>query len=325
MHRLARYGWTLIAAGLISCSILSGSDRSQRPCEHLSGSPLRVVRKMGQIESDRITECSGMDVSKLTSDLLWAINDGGNGPFVYALGIDGRDRGRARVAGIDNRDWEGIDTFVWRGRPMILIADFGDNNRQYDVYTLFAIEEPRLDGERLAASTVVPLAWRIDFVYPDGPHDAEGVAVNSAADEIFILTKRDDPPLLFVLPLAPFSTDRPILAHRSAPIDKIPPPTDEDRRQSYGAVRSRPTALDMSSDGALMAVLTYKHAYLFSRQPGQTWATAVASRPELVRLPLPQYGQDLRQREAICFTQDGNSLMISSEGLNAGIYQVTIR
>ena len=93
MHHLTRYGWTLITAGLVLCSVLSGFDRSQPEGGQLNDSRLGAVRKMGQIESDRITECSGMDVSKLAGDLLWAINDSGNGPFVYALGIDGRDRG----------------------------------------------------------------------------------------------------------------------------------------------------------------------------------------------------------------------------------------
>jgi hypothetical protein len=74
----------------------------------------------GRLGDDRLVECSGMDISLATDNLIWAINDGGHGPFIYALRIDGRSMGRVLVVGAQNRDWEGLDTFFWQGRPMIL-------------------------------------------------------------------------------------------------------------------------------------------------------------------------------------------------------------
>jgi hypothetical protein len=283
------------------------------------------ARMVGQIESEHLVECSGIDTSTVDSDLYWAVNDGGHGPFLYALGGNGRDRGRVRIAGARNRDWEGLESFIWQGRPMMLIADFGDNDRRRDRYTLYLVEEPCVSGERLPSSSVAKVFGRIDFSYPDGKHDAEGVAVDVAANEILVLTKRDDPPLLFALPLAMTASDQPAAARRVASVDQIPPPSDEDRLHPYGAYRSQPTALDLSADGLQMVVLTYKHAYLYRRSPGDSWASIVGMRPAQIQLPLPQSTYLLRQREAICFSRDNLSLLVSSEGSRAGWFILTVK
>jgi hypothetical protein len=280
-----------------------------------------TVQTIGHIESERLVECSGMDSSITDPDLLWAVNDGGNGPFLFALGRDGRDRGRMKVAGIANRDWEGLATFIWHGKPMLLVADFGDNRQRHPIYTLAALEEPRLSASGPDRPILAPVAWRIDFRYPDGSHDAEGVAVDPDAGEVLVLTKRDTPPLLFALPLKPDPSVHILTARRVTAIDCIPEPTAEDRRHPYGHVRSQPTGLDISSDGSRIVVLTYKHAYLFTRGPGDCLASVFDRQPVVIELPLPQDSPELGQREAICFSRDDRSLLVTSEGRGARIVE----
>jgi hypothetical protein len=153
--------------------------------------------------------------------------------------------GRVLVVGAQNRDWEGLDTFFWQGRPMILIADFGDNQEQHDTHTLYIVEEPELEGECYSESSAVKLAWRIVFSYPDHKHDAEAVSVDAAGGKVL---------------------NDPIVAKKAAAVRQIPPPSDEDLLQNYGKYRSQPTALDLSPDGRQAVVLTYKHAYIFNRK-----------------------------------------------------------
>ena len=277
----------------------------------------------GRLGDDRLVECSGIDTSLATGNLIWAINDNGHGPFIYALRIDGRSMGRVLVVGAQNRDWEGLDTFLWQGRPMILIADIGDNQQQHDTHTLYIVEEPKLEGERYSESSTVKLAWRIVFSYPDHKHDAEGVSVDAAGGKVFVLTKRDNPPLLFELPLRP--PDDPIVAKKAAEVRQIPPPSDEDLLQKYGKYRSQPTALDLSPDGRQAVVLTYKHAYLFNRESHNSWAAALSGQPQTIPLPLPQDRSDFRQREAICFVAGSSALLITSEGHGAGIFRLETR
>ncbi len=286
-------------------------------------SPFGQAQLAGRIEDPRLVECSGMDASSITGDLIWAVNDSGDGPFIYALGYDGRSRGRLRVAGAQNRDWEGLDTFMWQNRPMILIADFGDNQEKHAAHTLYVVAEPTYAANNIAADAVVEVAWKIVFSYPDGKHDAEGVAVDAGSGKVLVLTKRDNPPLLFELPLAPQKEN--LLASLVTTVPHIPAPTADDLRQKYGKYRSRPTALDISPNGDRAVVLTYKHAYLFSRSNRESWQAALSRHPIEIPLPLPQEFLDLRQREALCFMPDGKSLMVTSEGRSAGIYVLNPR
>ena len=62
-------------------------------------------------------------MSMLNHSVMWALNDSGNGAFIYAMGTNGRDRGRVLITGAVNRDWEDMATFMWQGRAMILVAD----------------------------------------------------------------------------------------------------------------------------------------------------------------------------------------------------------
>ena len=95
---------------------------------------------------------------------------------------------------------------------MILIADVGDNVQRHERHTLYVVEDSRLDGGRLQRSAVTIVAWRIDFSYSDHNHDAEGVAVDPLEKRVLILTKRNDPPLLFALPLKPDDTGQCMVA-----------------------------------------------------------------------------------------------------------------
>lgn len=321
MRLFFRYLWIWVGLSLaLGLKLPWAGQLEVLPASEVS--PFGAAQRVGRIESDRLVECSGMDTSTTHGDLLWAINDSGNGPFLYALGGDGRDRGRVRVAGAKNRDWEGLATFNWHGRPMILIADFGDNDQRHARHTLYIVAEPRLDGERLQRSAAIEVAWRIAFSYPDRGHDAEGVAVDAGREKVFVLTKRDVPPLLFALPLKPASTSPHVEARQIAAVNRIPPPSTEDRLHPYGDLRSQPTALDLSTDGLTMVLLTYKHAYLFNRLPGDSWAAAVSAQPALIPLPLPQDNRHLRQREAICFSMDERALLVTSEGKGAGLFQL---
>ena len=321
MHRKTILFWVGTGLYLAACLTSVGAgDAKSLPSQHSLA--FEAADQVGRIESQQLVECSGIDTSLTNDDVLWAINDGGNGPYLYALGSDGRDRGRFRVLGAENRDWEGLATFLWRGEAMIMIADFGDNQRQYASHTLYVVKEPRVSTKPPVHPGAVDIAWKIVFRYPDANHDAEGLAVDPAAGEILLLTKRDQPPLLFVLSLqasvsGAMATARPVTA-----MNHIPEPSPNDRLHAYGAYRSQPTAIDLSPDNTMMAVLTYKHAYLFNRRPDTSWAMALQQQPVLIELPLPENSPALAQREAICFSRDGASLLVTSEGRHPGIFRL---
>ena len=311
----------MINISFIHCHSLPGSDPPV--AGSLSGQSGNTT-KTGTIASDLLVECSGIDRSMIRDDLLWAINDSGDGPYLYAMGIDGRDRGRIKIAGAVNRDWEDLATFKWQDRSMILVADVGDNREHHGHYRLYIVEEPRLSGQTFDPSATANVVWTLSFSYPDRSHDAEAVSIDPTNGQILVLTKRDTPPLLFSLPLKPAQSDKPLVARRIAAIDRIPPPNADDLLYPYGRFRSQPTAMDLSTDGLKMVVLTYKYAYLFSQTAGDTWQTLSDTPPVVVPLPLPQHTHNFVQREAACFSRAADRLVITSEGLHAAIYRCDI-
>lgn len=275
---------------------------------------------LGYLADASIEEASGIAASRHRADILWVINDSGNRPLLHAVGRDGSDRGHIAVDKARNQDWEDLAAFVFEGTAYLLIADCGDNESRRNFCVLYIVREPQL----IAAGIVdtAPLTWvsRIEYVYTDGPRDCEGVAVDVQQREILLLTKRTEPPVLYSLPLCLTPNDSVRTARPVARAGGIPNPTAEDLREDplHGRFRSQPTAMDLSSNGTLLAIMTYKQVLIFERHPDDTWPQVFDRRPASLILP------KMRQAEALCFAADGKSLLMTSEQLPAPLYRLDL-
>jgi len=131
----------------------------------------------------------------------------------------------------------------------------------------------------------------------------------------------DEPPVLYSLPLTLTQSDKVQTARPEARVGGIPKPTAADLREDplYGRFGSQPTAMDISPDGKIVAVLTYKRPYLFYRQENESWPR-VFDRPP-ISLDMPR----MRQAEAMSFNTDGTSLIVTSEKLPAPLYRLDIK
>lgn len=298
---------------------LSGCVRAPLPAAVLDSSAPRFVAAEGShLQTAELVETSGLAASRRSADLLWALNDSGNRPVLYALAADGRALGQVTLAGVDNGDWEDLAAFTWRGEPWLLVADVGDNRGRRPQVVLHALREPRADAQGRFAGAVQP-AWSLTFSYPDGPRDCEALAVDESAGRILLLSKRSEPPMLYSLPLVPPVDDRPLVATPLGPLATIPPPSAVDLLLPYGRYRSQPTAMDLSVAGRELLILTYRHAYLLRRFPGQDWAEALTK--PLLAVELPDL-LTLAQREAACFSADGQNLFVTGEGAGAALLRL---
>ena len=257
---------------------------------------------VGNLANQQISEASGLASSGLYPGALWVINDGGNDPLLYTIGVDGSDLGAFRVEGASNDDWEALASFRLQDTAYLLIADVGDNWQQRKTGTLYVVEEPRITATGLGNEPVIGIAWQIDFTYEDGPRDCEAVAVDTANLRVLLLTKSSLPPVLYELPLKPADPDTTALARRLTTIPHF----------------SRPTAMDIAPDGLSAAVLTYSNAYLFSRGQKEDWAAAFNKRPR------PLNFNQLNQQEAICFGFYGKSVYVTSEQLPAPLVRIDL-
>ena len=257
---------------------------------------------VGYLANPQINEASGLASSRLYPSVLWVINDGGNDPMLYAVGIDGADLGTFPIDGARNYDWEALASFQLQDTAYLLIADVGDNWEQRKTSSLYVVEEPSITKAGLIDDTPVSIAWHIHFTYVDGPQDCEAVAVDVALQRVLLLSKRSIPPVLYELPLQPVDDDVIAVAQRVTTVPHF----------------NWPTAMDLSPDGLSALVLTYNSAYLFFRRPDEHWLDAFKKQPR--RLNFTQ----LNQQEAACFGFYGKSVYVTSEKHPAPLIRIDL-
>lgn len=257
------------------------------------------------VANPELVELSGLSRSLTSPRWLWAHNDSGDKARLFRLGLDGSDGGEVPVPDAKAVDWEDIAAFRWKGQPALLVGDIGDNKARRKKITLYAVRDPGAQG-RVAA-----LLWQLDVRYPDGPRDAEGLAVDPLSGDILILAKRMRPPELYrvAMPSRAPAPGTVITAERLGPVLHLPAPTAADLADDpqYGFLRDWPTALDISPDGLSAVVTTYKDAYRYRREAGEPWDMAFARKPQTITLP------QWKQTEAGGFSDDGLSFCAGSE------------
>ena len=282
-------------------------------CATSSNDPsLGVATQTGRMENAEIREASGLALSRRQDGLLWTMNDGGSGPVLYALSIDGTEHGAVRLANARNVDWEDMASFELDGTAWLLVADVGDNLGKREQVTLYIVAEPDLSAP--------DALWtrQINFHYPHGPRDVEAVAVDAHEQRIYLLSKRTIPAELYSVPLVTTS-DAVITATYLGTVESIPQPTPDDLERALVEQNWhwQPTAMDFSADGKIAVILTYPAVYLYDRQKGESWLAALQRSP--VRFDLGS----IKQAEGAVLGPD--SIFVTVEATRAPIYRIQIQ
>mgnify|MGYP006288888233 CR=1 FL=1 len=146
--------------------------------------------------NDTLTEISGIATSTTHKDIVWAHNDSGGGPYVYAVDIANCEiKAKLTLGSTDARDFEAIAV----GKDRIWLADIGDNLDSWSNVELLSFKEPT----QLRDETITPRKYR--FTYDDRPHNAEAIMVDPNTNQVWIITKQLAHGSLYALP-NPLST-----------------------------------------------------------------------------------------------------------------------
>ena len=258
-------------------------------CDKLSpGTSLPFVTDPTQavIAPGTADEASGMADSRSMPGNIWLEEDSGNPTEMVLLGYDGKAKGRINVPNSQNTDWEemAIGPGPTAGVNYVYMGDIGDNNAVRPSCQIYRFAEPKT----LTAN--VGTVERINYVYPDGPRDAEAMFVDPQTSDVWIISKRETKVHLYRL-----GYPQNINIVTTA--------------QAFGEIPvSVVTGAAISPDGTEILVRTYTGVYYWKRSPGQTIADALQSKAGL------QLAYRLEpQGEAICFDKDAKGYFTSSE------------
>ncbi len=248
---------------------------------------------VGTIDLTALEETSGLVASR-TQQVLWAHNDAGSGAKLYALGLDAVGRGSFEVLGADAVDWEDLALGEGPdGSPQLLIGDIGDNEGTRQSVALYLVDEPAVALTGTAVDSVVS-AVRVELTWPDGPHDAEGLAWDPVADQVLVFTKEEGGFGVYAAP----PEDGALRALSWFGLDGL-------------GVGDKVTAADVSPGGEYLLVATTDGALRFDWPVGASVEDVLASAPCPVPIEEPA--------EALAAAADG-AYDTAAEGTQPALY-----
>ncbi|MGH9190739.1 MAG: hypothetical protein ACRD0Q_12060 [Acidimicrobiales bacterium] len=301
------------AASVAALALLLGACRS--PAERSASTTTSTVSVavaaaygrptlLARIESSDIDENSGLAASRRVPGLVWAHNDSGDVPLLYCVDRAGRSCGVWSVTAAKARDWEDMAAGPGpvAGERYLYMGDIGDNRGDQPAVTIYRVPEPVAnpgDGSSKARPRRTAPAEAIRLRYEDGPHDAEALFVHPATGDVYVVAKG-------IGAAAVYKAGGGVL-----------------RRVGTVALGAGEwvTGGDISPDGRRVALCTYFGGYELTLPAGSdsvfddVWGA----------LAVPVDLGDRAQGESVAYGLDGRSLVASSEGSPAPLYEVKRR
>lgn len=239
------------------------------------------ARELFTMDDERITESSGLARSVDHEGIWWTTNDSSDSARIFAVNADGEVEAELTF-GAEPIDVEAIA--VGAGGT-IYVADIGDNLSVRDKITVYAISEP----DELYDQQVKYRAY--DFVYPDGPHNAEALLVHPETSRLYIVTKEAGKGRIYAAPEEP----------------------SRRRLNQLTAIRDAPAIV---TD----ATFTPNGKLVVFRDPvsmiAYNWPSV--TKPQRAGLPLQPVG------ESLAMGPDDSTVLVGSEGRNSAVYEVPL-
>lgn len=264
------------------------------------GQPEELCR----VDDERIAESSGLAASRLRPGTFLTHNDSGNPARLYRFDSKGKVLGEYLVEGAANIDWEAMAIRRAKLTDWVYLGDIGDNLEIRPEIHVYRFAEPVATGQAR-----VDRVERFTLAYPDGPRNAEALLVDPSTGDLWIVTK----------------TGKGLAEVYRAALGK---PANKVRLTKVGEILVDTGGADASGgrlvtdgafspDGRHVVLRTYTGALEFDvPKDRRAWWR---SKPR----PVP-VGEG-RGGEAIAYSSDGSSLIMTTEGRPFPVYRVSIR
>ncbi|MCC6773083.1 MAG: hypothetical protein IT360_17980 [Gemmatimonadaceae bacterium] len=281
--------------------------------------PAAAVRSVPLATARALAENSSAAASVASPGVAFSVNDSGNDAVLFAFDTTGADRGRWRLQGATNRDWEAVA--VARCDPegaawCVFVGDVGDTAGERAHVTIYRVPEPAPIGAG-EQGTLVPDVLRVR--YDDHQHNVESLVV--APDGSLLLVTKE-------AARASKGRIRPTMVYRVSP-----PHWGSDTAAAAALVDSLPivpgaapgqsvTDAALVPGGRALAVRTNRMLFVFA-------VDSATARPISGRLPAMCDLSALReaQGEGVGFLHDaegnGGRFVLTTEGKRESLRMVT--
>jgi hypothetical protein len=267
-------------------------------------------KTIGKFQSGEITESSGLVVSRCQENVLWTQNDSGDGPFIFAINRAGDHLGTWKVEDARNLDWEDMATYKDpSGKCVIYVGEIGNSKDGERLeHTIYRFPEP-IVGETDRTTTrgsalVTEPATELRFSYPDKRRNAEVLLSDPSSGTLYVISKEQSEPATVYKLKHEFGQQKQI----AEKIAEITVPAIPFGMLTGGAI---------SADGRRLVLCDYFAAYEYVLPDGESGFDEIwKQKPTVIDLG------KRRQGEAVSYSNDGSSILATSEGRNAPILEV---
>ena len=263
----------------------------------------------GTVGDAELVEVSGLAAGRANPGVIWAHNDSGDGPNLYALDSAGALLATFGLTGAQAIDWEDLAAGPGpvAGEEYLYAADVGDNNALRASVTVYRVPEPAVPEGGAAGTLGVESTAALHLTYPDGPRDAEAVMVDPVTGEIVVVEKR-----LSGGPVGVYRAPANLAAGSTTALDRV-----ATLDLPFGVVDSV-TAADVTADGRAVAIRTYGAVRLYERDTDlPLWSAFLGAACTGVSTAEAQ-------GEAITFESDGRAYVTISEGAHPAVNRFAV-
>jgi len=308
-----------VAAALVLIGVVLAGSATDAAAQETAGTVCARVgagAKVGTVTDPALVELSGLVARHTHPGVLWAHNDSGGFPVVYALSATGKALGAYPVEGAEAVDWEdiGIGPGPEAGRSYLYLADIGDNGSARDHVIVYRVAEPGAAPDGTGGT--LPLVDALTIRYPEGPADAESLFVDPLEGDVYVITKNLSGRSRVlragadVVAAGGSITMEEVARFQAAGLAAI--------GSGRGLPATMVTAADISPDGSTVLVRTYQDVLVFERPQGRPLAEAFEAKP----CSAPSLAEP--QGEAIAFADDGASYVTIGEGAGPPVHRFEI-
>jgi hypothetical protein len=260
------------------------------PAEKSNNDEFTSGEELAEVKNKRLEEASGLVASISNEGLLWTHNDSGNPPELFLIDEKVNIKLTCKLQGVQNRDWE--DVAAGPGpesdKNYLYVAEIGDNMAQYDLKMIYRFEEPAMEDDSVNYRYISNFEI-ITFRLKDRRKDTEALMIHPETKDLYVVSKREDPVVVYKLPYPQSTTD----TLTAEPVATIPV--------------SQIVACDFSPDGTQILMKNYQNVFFWAIADNETAEDALKRAPKI--LPYKEEPQG----ESIAFSRDGKHYYTISE------------